>query len=341
MQAVPCARAAFPSECWSLASIGRGLQYGSWLNGTNEGWLSAEDPCGGGGDGGGGWRGVKCDGNGHVVGLDLSHHGIRGFLDGAVGGLPMLEELKLTGHRPATYVGCAEQNLGRSELPMTLWQNCTALRVLSVEYVCLAGALPPAVGRLLRLEDLSLHGNYFNGTIPAEVGQLTALQTLKLGRNPLSGAFPDVSALRELETLGVNFCSLTGTVPDVFGSLSKLQIAYFDGNGFTGHLPASLASCKALWSFSFNINNLTGAVPSAYCDLPLLTDCRIGGDTNLTEYQADAYPWLQPVVGNRFECASLPACATGNRVCDRTAPCGPNGAWKKNVTGPCSPIACH
>ena len=50
MQAVPCARAAFPSECWSLASIGRGLQYGSWLNGTNEGWLSAEDPCGGGGD---------------------------------------------------------------------------------------------------------------------------------------------------------------------------------------------------------------------------------------------------------------------------------------------------
>ena len=59
---------------------------------------------------------------------------------------------------------------------------------------------------------------------------------------------------------------------------------YFDGNGFHGPLPPSLGKCGKLWSFSFNVNNMTGPIPPSYCNLPLLTDCRIGHDLNLTEY---------------------------------------------------------
>ena len=88
---------------------------------------------------------------------------------------------------------------------------------------------------------------------------------------------------------------------------------------------------------------MAGAVPASYCDLPLLTDCRIGGDTNLTLYPADEYSWLQSVGGNSYDCASLSTCATVNRVCDKTSPCGPNGAWKQNGLGraDASSATCH
>ena len=330
----PSARMA---ECRALASIGRGLSYSTWIKGTNAGWLDRDvDWCD--------WHGVSCNADGRVVGLDLSHHGIDGFVSDAIGGLQLLEKLDLTGHRPASYNGCADQKLHKSTLPASLWTNCTALRVIKLEYTCLAGPLPAAIGGLKNLTDLSLHGNYFNGSIPGEVGQLEALQTFKLGRNPFVGGFPNVSTLHELLILSFNFCSLTGPVPDIFRNFPKLQVAYFDGNGFTGPLPPSLAACKQLWSVSFNINSMSGPVPAGYCNgLPLLTDCRIGGDTNLSVYQAAGYDWLQPAAGNVFDCASLPACATGahGAVCDRTEHCGPNGAWTNTTPGPCSPIKCH
>ena len=324
------------SECIALASIGRGLSYTKWVHGKNSGWLDGSvDACD--------WNGVTCNSEGRVVELKLAHHGIEGFVSEAIGSLRLLETLDLTGHRPASYNGCADQNLRKSALPMSLWTNCTELRAIKVEYTCLAGPLPRAIGGLKKLAELSLHGNYFNGTIPGEVGLLASMKTFKLGRNPFVGSFPNVSALHELVILSCNFCSLTGPVPDIFHNFPKLQIVYFDGNGFSGPLPPSLAACKELWSFSFNINNMTGPIPPEYCELPQLTDCRIGGDTNLTVYQANRYRWLQPVIGNVYDCASLPVCAKGahGAVCDRTEHCGPNGAWTNHSAGPCSPIECR
>jgi LRR receptor-like serine/threonine-protein kinase FLS2 len=168
-----------------------------------------------------------------VVSLDLTHLGIDGFLHPAIGNLTRLRSLKLNGHRPASYWGCAEQNLHNSSLPLELYQ-LAELQVLNLEYTCVGGTLPAAVGNLRSLTDLSLHSNFIHGTIPGTVNQLSNLETFKLGRNPFSGGFPNVSSLHNLKILSCNFCSLTGTVPDTFGSFPKMEIIYFDGNGFTG-----------------------------------------------------------------------------------------------------------
>jgi Leucine-rich repeat (LRR) protein len=317
-------------DCQALTEVGKALGYKKWTSSTN--WMSSKSICE--------WQGVSCDeSSGRVKELDLAHNGIDGFLPAAIGNLTRLKALKMNGHRPASYSGCVDQNLHNSSLPMELFQ-LTELETLKLEYNCAGGTLPTEIGNLRSLTDLSLHSNFFHGTIPGSVARLSNLQTFKLGRNPFSGGFPNVSSLEKLNILSCNFCSLTGTIPNFFENFPEMEIIYFDGNGFTGSLPPSIGKLPKLWSFSFNINNLTGPIPSSYCELPLLTDCRIGADVNLTLYQAH-YPWLQRVQGNRYDCDSLPKCAKNNGVCDKTKNCGPNGAWTKNHSGPCSPVKCR
>jgi len=90
-----------------------------------------------------------------------------------------------------------------------------------------------------------------------------------------------------------NFCSLTGPIPDIFDNFPDLEQTYWDGNGLTGTIPASIGRCKKLKTMSFNINQLSGKIPDSLCDAPP-DDCRIGSDTNLTAYLAN-YPWIQKV----------------------------------------------
>src|SRR5262249_36543839 len=52
------------------------------------------------------------------------------------------------------------------------------------------GALPPEIGNLTKLRDLSLYGNSFSGAIPKELGRLTGLNYLLLSYNAFRGAIP-------------------------------------------------------------------------------------------------------------------------------------------------------
>jgi hypothetical protein len=59
-----------------------------------------------------------------------------------------------------------------------------------------------------------------------------------------------------------NFCALNGTVPDVFHLYPDLQHTFWDGNDFTGTLPASIGVLRNLTGTSFDINRMSGALPS-------------------------------------------------------------------------------
>jgi len=119
-----------------------------------------------------------------------------------------------------------------------------------------------------------------------------------------------------------NFCALTGQFPDIFGDLPALNVSYWDGNGFTGTLPASLGHAKNLKRVSFNINNLTGPLPAGLCDVPAGQsggDCRIGSDTDLDAYEAN-YPWILPVIGNLYDCsAGVAACFQKGGACNTSS----------------------
>ena len=54
----------------------------------------------------------------------------------------------------------------------------------------LSGEIPPELGSLSNLTDLSLHGNDLSGEIPPELGSLSNLTDLSLHHNELSGEIP-------------------------------------------------------------------------------------------------------------------------------------------------------
>jgi hypothetical protein len=124
-----------------------------------------------------------------------------------------------------------------------------------------------------------------------------------------------------------NFCALTGTFPDTWSvnKFPRLTQFFWDGNGFSGTLPGSVGSLKALTTLSLNINNFEGKFPVSFCKTTA-PDCRIGADhgyAGLVRYQA-IYPWTLSMnaSGNRFKCGSgksgLPPCITEGSNCNKT-----------------------
>lgn len=133
---------------------------------------------------------------------------------------------------------------------------------------------------------------------------------------------------------------LSGPFPDdFFDKMPSIQISYWDGNGFTGPLPSSIARAKTLTRVSFNVNQFSGTIPAGICDIPagdggntpdVAHDCRIGHDTNLTIYQAD-YPWIIRGSGNMYDCP-VPVCAQSGS-CNKTV--------GSAVVNPRSPVRCR
>jgi len=85
---------------------------------------------------------------------------------------------------------------------------------IHLTYNNLTGPMPPAIGDLERLEELTLEQNVMYGTIVPELGNLTHLKTLNLDHTWSSGSIPPaLGNLGNLETLKLGGNQLTGTIP--------------------------------------------------------------------------------------------------------------------------------
>ena len=135
----------------------------------------------------------------------------------------------------------------------------------------LTGSIPPELGQLTGLIDLSLWGNELTGSIPSELGDLSALQNLSLSQNDLTGEIPpelgDLSALRTLYLWGNE---LTGSIPSELGGLSALTLLSLSQNELTGSIPSELGDLSALTQMYLNQNNLTSSIPPELGDLSAL-----------------------------------------------------------------------
>ena len=104
------------------------------------------------------------------------------------------------------------------------------------------------LGKLTRLDRLSLAGNQLTGPIPPSLGNLANVRLLWLAENQLTGTMPpELGQLESLQSLSLRDNQLAGAIPPSIGDLETLQSLDVSRNpGLSGPLPASLAGLHAL-----------------------------------------------------------------------------------------------
>ncbi|KAM0929491.1 hypothetical protein ACQ4PT_001560 [Festuca glaucescens] len=148
----------------------------------------------------------------------------------------------------------------------------------------IAGELPPSVGLLTELKELSLPSRGLFGEIPAEIWRLEKLEVVNLAGNSLQGALPaafprrlrvlnlasnalhgeipaSLCSCTDLERLDLSSNRLNGTVPQVLGGLLRLKQLDLSRNLLAGSIPSRLGSCAQLRSLRLFSNLLDGSIP--------------------------------------------------------------------------------
>ena len=147
------------------------------------------------------------------------------------------------------------------EIPPELG-NLAKLRELTIRKNRLSGEIPPELGFLANLEVLDLYVNELSGEIPRELGSLTNLRKLDLGHNQLSGEIPpELGNLTNLEDLKIGINAFTGEIPPELGDLTGLRRMDLGGNQLSGRIPPELGSLGNLVLLRIVANRLSGEIP--------------------------------------------------------------------------------
>ncbi len=148
--------------------------------------------------------------------------------------------------------------------------HVTKLVLTAPYYQLLSGEIPPELGSLSQLQELSLYNNQLTGEIPPELGKLSQLQKLALYYNQLSGEIPpELKNLSQLEALALANNQLSGEIPSELGNLSQLWVVELDGNQLSGELPSELASLSQLERLDISNNQLSRPLPEGLTNLPI------------------------------------------------------------------------
>ena len=143
----------------------------------------------------------------------------------------------------------------------------------------LQGIIPPALGGLMNLKELSLNSMELSGSIPEELGKLVNLRVLALNANQLSGSIPEeLGDLANLEILGLGGNELSGSIPEELGKLANLGTLSLARNqlsgieaGFTG-----AGNLPVLTYLGLGKNRITGTIPPTFGNLTNLTQLELG-----------------------------------------------------------------
>jgi Leucine-rich repeat (LRR) protein len=169
-------------------------------------------------------KGVECDANGRVIGLDLSNNNLVGY--------HINEEIQFF------------NNLEK----LHLYKNK------------LGGALPNTMKSLKNLKSLGLMDSGLRGTIPDWIGDLTQLTTLALSENEFHGSIPSsVAKMTDLRILGLDGLGLSGNIDHIKG-LQKLEALYLGDNSLTGNLSGDM--WPVIRELDVSNNLLDGSIPS-------------------------------------------------------------------------------
>lgn len=154
--------------------------------------------------------------------------------------------------------------------------NLSNLKNLSLVFNYLSGTLPPELGNLSNLRDINLRGNQLTGPIPGELGNLSQLKNLNLSDNQLSGSIPiQFMNLANLNTVDIKYNKLSGSLPAELGNLTNLNILELCGNQLTGSIPSELGNLSLLTKLDLSDNQLNGSIPAALGNLSALEELNL------------------------------------------------------------------
>lgn len=132
----------------------------------------------------------------------------------------------------------------------------------------LKGSLPPELGNLSNLQELTLRTNNLSGSIPVELGNLGNLQYLILAGNNLTGEIPSqLGNLGNLLLMSLGPNQLDGNIPSQLGNLGNLQRLLISGTQITGSIPDSLGNLANLRDLNLTFNPLSGNIPASLGNL--------------------------------------------------------------------------
>ncbi|KAL1203655.1 putative LRR receptor-like serine/threonine-protein kinase [Cardamine amara subsp. amara] len=218
------------------------------LRGTD--WPIKGDPCVV-------WRGIQCDNNGSIIGINIS-----GFRRTRIGKQnPQFAVEPLRNLTRLSYFNASGFSLPGS-IPDWFGVVFLKLQVLDLSSCSVSGVVPFTFGNLTSLRTLNLSQNTLTGLVPSSFGELLNLSELDLSKNSLTGALPSsFSSLKNLTTLDVSTNYLTGPIPQGVGTLSKLLHLNFSSNSFSSPIPPELGDLVNLVDLDLSINSLSGSVP--------------------------------------------------------------------------------
>nr|Q8GRU6.1 RecName: Full=Leucine-rich repeat receptor-like kinase protein HAR1; AltName: Full=Protein HYPERNODULATION ABERRANT ROOT FORMATION 1; Flags: Precursor [Lotus japonicus]CAD42335.1 hypernodulation aberrant root formation protein [Lotus japonicus]CAD42336.1 hypernodulation aberrant root formation protein [Lotus japonicus]CAE45593.1 hypernodulation aberrant root protein [Lotus japonicus]BAC41327.1 LRR receptor-like kinase [Lotus japonicus]BAC41331.1 LRR receptor-like kinase [Lotus japonicus] len=149
---------------------------------------------------------------------------------------------------------------------------------LNVTLVPLFGHLPPEIGLLEKLENLTISMNNLTDQLPSDLASLTSLKVLNISHNLFSGQFPGniTVGMTELEALDAYDNSFSGPLPEEIVKLEKLKYLHLAGNYFSGTIPESYSEFQSLEFLGLNANSLTGRVPESLAKLKTLKELHLG-----------------------------------------------------------------
>ena len=173
------------------------------------------------------------------------------------------------------------------EIPPELG-NLTNLREMTLSASELSGEIPPELGNLTNLRELFLYDNQLTGEIPPELGNLTNLDFLLLGNNQLTGEIPpELGDLANLEILSLTDNQLTGEIPAELGNLTNLRELFLSYNQLTGEIAPELGDLPNLRQLFLRNNQLSGEIAPELGNLAKLEYLSLSRNTLTGEIPAE------------------------------------------------------
>jgi Leucine-rich repeat (LRR) protein len=192
-------------------------------------------------------KGVECNAEGRVIGLDLSNNNLNGYhIPNEIQHLKYMQKLHMHNNK-----------LG-GNIPYYM-KEMKHLKSIGLMDAGLVGSIPEWFGDMTQLTTLALSQNEFHGSIPSSIAKLSDLRILGLDNLGLSGNIRPVKGLKKLEALYLEDNTLTGNLSsDMWPVIRELDVS---NNMLDGSIPSSLFQHKHLTVLDLHQNLMIGSFP--------------------------------------------------------------------------------
>jgi len=164
-------------------------------------------------------------------------------------------------------------------IPPELALLSNSLQYLQFPNTTLEGTFPSELGRLteLKLLEFSANSEPTKGQLFSEIGRLHRLEHLSLHNCGLTGVLPtEIGLMKNLVFLDLSGNNFASTMPTQIGQLTQLEHFDIQGNQFYNDFPPHVGFLKNLTYFDISNNRIVSRDSNGYLPLEL---------TNLTKLQ--------------------------------------------------------